>query len=579
MAVIVALFASRLFVVFAAPTYQELPAPLTDYVPLSITIADDESLLELTRVDFWPSTIVFLGELTMGAENRCIYRSDFVIEIGDKEYKAASRDSIDKEIYPNVETPGSGFFGVCGSNESKVIAIPFDAILSNEPAEFSYGEAVTLLPGSLLEMHDARVASEPTATPTITPTSTPSATPTPSFTPASASSEVVNTANFAVPFSNVARSVAISGEVGNNGIHFYLERIDLWNELPGSRSPRNDLFIVLTGYLLPARLVEGDSCVGGDNIQLLVGSSQYKTSNMREAQRFYDVDFPGYILPQCVAGNQPEPTFFVFDVDLASSPAVLSFHDALLNLNISPAELEAVSIAPSLGVVTPLEESASNTPENDNAPRPIDTSSPTARPELTVTAKITPVLVYVVQDTALYTGPDTSFAPTGKVKSGEFLHIISKDSEGNWYQLDTGDWILGSTLNGIPDNIPVQEPQLFLTHTSPPTNTPRPTSTATPIPTPTPQPTSAWYAGGTLHKATWAEWKQATIENKMATAADWITNAYKPEWQTFAELRTLSTQLVICVDEVADTAIQAWGADSSVVDVVVSCIILMMPEE
>lgn len=92
----------------------------------------------------------------------------------------------------------------------------------------------------------------------------------------------------------------------------------------------------------------------------------------------------------------------------------------------------------------------------------------------------------------------------------------------------------------------------------------------------TPVPTLAWYSGGTLHESTWRQWKEATVDNKLATAADWITGAYEPDWQTFEDLRTLSTELVICVDETADTAIGIYGENSSVEDIVVTCILLMM---
>lgn len=109
----------------------------------------------------------------------------------------------------------------------------------------------------------------------------------------------------------------------------------------------------------------------------------------------------------------------------------------------------------------------------------------------------------------------------------------------------------------------------------PPTATPLPTDTPLP-PTSTPTPTAAWYSGGTLHDATWSEWKKATPDNKLATAADWITNIYKPEWQTEKQLRSLSEQLVKCVDDVADVSIQAWGEDSKVTDMVVTCVIEMM---
>lgn len=129
---------------------------------------------------------------------------------------------------------------------------------------------------------------------------------------------------------------------------------------------------------------------------------------------------------------------------------------------------------------------------------------------------------------------------------------------------------------------PQVTPQAIAQATPLPTATPAP-PTATPLPTDTPLPASTpvptatpWYSGGTLHKASWAEWQAATHENKMATAADWITNGYEPDWQTVDELHGLSSELVQCVDEMAETASAAWGPNSSIVDIAVTCVLLMM---
>ena len=36
-----------------------------------------------------------------------------------------------------------------------------------------------------------------------------------------------------------------------------------------------------------------------------------------------------------------------------------------------------------------------------------------------------------------------------------------------------------------------------------------------------------WYEGGTLHKSTVSEWKNASYRNKLATSADWVTHMYQ----------------------------------------------------
>jgi hypothetical protein len=35
-------------------------------------------------------------------------------------------------------------------------------------------------------------------------------------------------------------------------------------------------------------------------------------------------------------------------------------------------------------------------------------------------------------------------------------------------------------------------------------------------------PATAWYAGGNLHKATAREWVDASLQNQLATASDWV---------------------------------------------------------
>jgi hypothetical protein len=47
-----------------------------------------------------------------------------------------------------------------------------------------------------------------------------------------------------------------------------------------------------------------------------------------------------------------------------------------------------------------------------------------------------------------------------------------------------------------------------------------PNGEATPGATPTLDP--SWYTGGTLHKATVRQWLEATMQNQMATASDWV---------------------------------------------------------
>lgn len=71
-----------------------------------------------------------------------------------------------------------------------------------------------------------------------------------------------------------------------------------------------------------------------------------------------------------------------------------------------------------------------------------------------------------------------------------------------------------------------------------------------------------WYNGGNLHRATVAEWRKASYENRLATAADWfvgITQAHNIEMQKKMEalpgaeylkqLKISATKLELCVSD------------------------------
>lgn len=67
-----------------------------------------------------------------------------------------------------------------------------------------------------------------------------------------------------------------------------------------------------------------------------------------------------------------------------------------------------------------------------------------------------------------------------------------------------------------------------------------------------PVPEKNWYTGGTLHRATVAEWKRATYENKLATAADmaYTTRKGKSAFQNngIEGVRPYAIDLVNCID-------------------------------
>lgn len=65
-----------------------------------------------------------------------------------------------------------------------------------------------------------------------------------------------------------------------------------------------------------------------------------------------------------------------------------------------------------------------------------------------------------------------------------------------------------------------------------------------------------WFQGGNLHNATIAQWKGATYQNKLATAADWLAatkwNGYLKSPEDFDRLKVKAQMLVSAVDEVVN---------------------------
>lgn len=474
--------------VWAAPIFQTLPSPLTDYAPVMLTLEDKESTIELTRVDFWPTMVIFLGTWTTTTGSACISRNDFGLLIGGVEYKAASRDVVTDNVYPGVEAPGSGFFNLCGANNSRQVAIPFQAILSDEPATLVFNQTTMALPASLLDLRAAVVTPQPTHTPTITPTFTPTPTPTPTFTPASVSVPTPGANEFALPFSNASSSIALSGEVGNMGIRFHLERVDFWDELPDNKHPQNDIFLVLTGYLTPDAETTGRGCIGGEDVSLLVGSQAYNTDNMREAKRFYDADYPGYIISQCVSRNAIEPTFMVFDVPLSQEVVTLTLHNARLDLVDSIADLEAASVSPLSRTPTDFLPTTTPSPtipssampthvstfervstltgtsadDQDSSDTtvidlPTSTQVSTAIPSLTNSPTVMPsgITVAAIRDANLRGGPGTEYEIVGGVRAGESLVAVARNSDGTWLLVEGDIWIAAFLVTEPTDNLPV----------------------------------------------------------------------------------------------------------------------------
>jgi hypothetical protein len=86
-----------------------------------------------------------------------------------------------------------------------------------------------------------------------------------------------------------------------------------------------------------------------------------------------------------------------------------------------------------------------------------------------------------------------------------------------------------------------------------------------------------WYSGGTLHRATVGEWRNASYRDKLATAADWAL-AYDRVKNTVLRSGSMETlkpyaiDLVTCVDGASGPS----GNDSlRVAQLAASCIVLL----
>jgi hypothetical protein len=83
-----------------------------------------------------------------------------------------------------------------------------------------------------------------------------------------------------------------------------------------------------------------------------------------------------------------------------------------------------------------------------------------------------------------------------------------------------------------------------------------------------------WYEGGTLHKATAAEWSSASPSNQLETAGDWtaiILGETRVRELGLDGLRSHAQQMVACVN----TAISDGPSNQAVSEVAAGCSILM----
>ena len=92
-----------------------------------------------------------------------------------------------------------------------------------------------------------------------------------------------------------------------------------------------------------------------------------------------------------------------------------------------------------------------------------------------------------------------------------------------------------------------------------------------PTPTPTPSPTSepAWYEGGTLHQGTLADWRRATVANRLATVGDMVYVLLTRQGDQnldLAQIRVLAEAMVAGVDEMAKD--DTWPDDTAISEII-----------
>lgn len=76
---------------------------------------------------------------------------------------------------------------------------------------------------------------------------------------------------------------------------------------------------------------------------------------------------------------------------------------------------------------------------------------------------------------------------------------------------------------------------------------------------PTLTPTLAWYEGGTLHKATIGEWKKASYQNRLATAADFtvaFSEVYDFKINSIDQIKAPAEELEKCISTAAEANVE-----------------------
>ena len=93
-------------------------------------------------------------------------------------------------------------------------------------------------------------------------------------------------------------------------------------------------------------------------------------------------------------------------------------------------------------------------------------------------------------------------------------------------------------------------------------------------PTQNTKPDTSWFEGGTLHKATVAQWRKATYQNRLATAADFVAATQDVDYGNLKEFKQMATDLEKCIS----VAVSGGDVDNEKVAFISSmCMIELFP--
>lgn len=200
----------------------------------------------------------------------------------------------------------------------------------------------------------ARAIVRTTTTPALTPT--PTSTPTPSY------------------------LLSLPQELRDSeGLVFSVNRVDFLTSIddPAQRyTPQNGIFLWLIGTVRNS--TNTSHCIHGDKFTLRNGEK--KIQMLRETaeaiHNVYDLDYPGFILGQCLSNNEITNSFLIFDVPKDAEDLLLELGDTKIRLGQLSTLMQATPIP-----FIPPTPMPTNTPLPTDTPKPIDTISPDTQVE------------------------------------------------------------------------------------------------------------------------------------------------------------------------------------------------------